>query len=79
MAAAQSGLRALVLRGFPPPVDATVRWATVTPDPGTVALQVFVYADAGALGSTTSVVEYRGLRVRSAAPLASMANTGTAM
>jgi arabinofuranan 3-O-arabinosyltransferase len=44
--------------------------ATVTPDPGTVALQVFVYADAGALGGTTSIVEYRGLRVRSAAPLA---------
>jgi arabinofuranan 3-O-arabinosyltransferase len=31
---------------------------------------LFVYADAGALGGSGTVVEYRGLRVASAAPLA---------
>jgi uncharacterized protein (DUF2126 family) len=32
-AAQETGLAALVWRGFPPPVDETVAWATVTPDP----------------------------------------------
>ncbi len=44
--------------------------AAVTPEPGTVALRLFVYADAGALGGSGTVVEYRGLRIASAAPLA---------
>jgi hypothetical protein len=42
----------------------------VTPEPGTVALRLFIYADAGALGGSGTVVEYRGLRIASAAPLA---------
>ena len=42
----------------------------VTPEPGTVALRLFVYADAGAIGGDGTVVEYRALRVTSAAPLA---------
>jgi arabinofuranan 3-O-arabinosyltransferase len=44
--------------------------AAVTPEPGTVALRLFIYADAGALGGSGTVVEYRGLRIASAAPLA---------
>jgi uncharacterized protein (DUF2126 family) len=32
-AAREAGLSALVWRGFPPPVDETVAWATLTPDP----------------------------------------------
>jgi uncharacterized protein (DUF2126 family) len=35
-AADRSRLPALVLRGFPPPVDASVLWSTVTPDPAVV-------------------------------------------
>ena len=39
--AAQScGLRSLVLRGFAPPVDASVRWTTVTPDPAVVEINM---------------------------------------
>ena len=44
--------------------------AAVTPEPGTVALRLFVYADAGAIGGSGTVVEYRALRMTSAAPLA---------
>jgi arabinofuranan 3-O-arabinosyltransferase len=44
--------------------------AAVTPEPGTVALRLFIYADAGALGGSGTVVEYRALRIASAAPLA---------
>jgi uncharacterized protein (DUF2126 family) len=32
-AAQETGLTALVWRGFPPPVDETVAWTTLTPDP----------------------------------------------
>jgi uncharacterized protein (DUF2126 family) len=32
-AAGEAGLTALVWRGFPPPVDDTVAWTTLTPDP----------------------------------------------
>lgn len=35
-----SGTRALILRGFPPPVDARVRFATLTPDPGVVEVNM---------------------------------------
>jgi uncharacterized protein (DUF2126 family) len=35
-AALEAGLTALVWRGFPPPVDATVAWTTLTPDPAVV-------------------------------------------
>jgi uncharacterized protein (DUF2126 family) len=35
-AAAAVGLPALMLRGFPPPVDSSVAWSTVTPDPAVV-------------------------------------------
>jgi uncharacterized protein (DUF2126 family) len=35
-AARQAGLTGLVWRGFPPPVDSTVAWTTVTPDPAVI-------------------------------------------
>lgn len=35
-AAQKAGLTTLVWRGFPPPVDATVAWTTLTPDPAVV-------------------------------------------
>ena len=37
-AAAAVSLPALLLRGFPPPVDASVAWSTVTPDPAVVEI-----------------------------------------
>jgi uncharacterized protein (DUF2126 family) len=39
-AADVSGLPSLVLRGFPPPVDASVSFATVTPDPAVVEVNM---------------------------------------
>jgi uncharacterized protein (DUF2126 family) len=35
-AARKTGLNGLVWRGFPPPVDSTVAWTTVTPDPAVI-------------------------------------------
>jgi uncharacterized protein (DUF2126 family) len=37
-AAKQAGLSALVWRGFPPPVDASVAWTTLTPDPAVLEI-----------------------------------------
>ncbi|MEO8293301.1 MAG: hypothetical protein ABI635_09180, partial [Actinomycetota bacterium] len=57
-----------------PKMEASGDWyhlhVAVTPEPGTAALRLFVYADAGAVGGDGTVVEYRALRVTSAAPLA---------
>jgi uncharacterized protein (DUF2126 family) len=39
-AARASGLPSLVLRGFPPPVDASVSFTTVTPDPAVVEVNM---------------------------------------
>ncbi|MEM9494172.1 MAG: transglutaminase family protein, partial [Myxococcota bacterium] len=39
-AALAAEVRGLVLTGFPPPVDYTVRWATVTPDPGVLEINM---------------------------------------
>jgi uncharacterized protein (DUF2126 family) len=47
-AAARSGLPSLVLRGFPPPVDASVCFATVTPDPAVVEVNAAPQASAAA-------------------------------
>ncbi len=38
LAARKSGLGELVWRGFPPPVDETVAWTTLTPDPAVVEI-----------------------------------------
>ncbi|MGB5474325.1 MAG: transglutaminase family protein [Gammaproteobacteria bacterium] len=37
-AAREAGLTALVWRGFPPPVDRTVAWTTLTPDPAVLEI-----------------------------------------
>ncbi len=37
-AAARAGVRQLVWQGFPPPVDHTVAWTTLTPDPAVVEI-----------------------------------------
>jgi uncharacterized protein (DUF2126 family) len=39
-AARACGWQSLVLRGFPPPVDASVCWTTVTPDPAVVEVNM---------------------------------------
>lgn len=42
------GLPALVLAGYPPPVDATVEWTTVTPDPAVIEVNAAPDASASA-------------------------------
>ncbi|MEA2078525.1 MAG: transglutaminase family protein, partial [Pseudomonadota bacterium] len=44
-AAARAGLRQLVWRGFPPPVDDSVAWTTLTPDPAVVEINAAPAAD----------------------------------
>jgi uncharacterized protein (DUF2126 family) len=46
-AARESGLPGLVWRGFPPPVDASVAWTTLTPDPAVVEINAAPAVDAG--------------------------------
>jgi uncharacterized protein (DUF2126 family) len=46
-AAGESGLPALVWRGFPPPVDAKVAWTTLTPDPAVLEINAAPAVDAG--------------------------------
>ncbi len=73
-AASRSRLPALVLRGFPPPVDASVLWSTVTPDPAVVEVNAApcasvaeflranrrCYAAAAALGLSPYRLYYNG-------------------
>jgi uncharacterized protein (DUF2126 family) len=47
-AATGSSVDSLVLRGFPPPVDATVVWSTVTPDPAVVEVNAAPSPDVAA-------------------------------
>lgn len=44
-ACARAGVGALVLRGFAPPVEESVAWLTVTPDPGVVEVNMAPAAD----------------------------------
>jgi uncharacterized protein (DUF2126 family) len=44
-AANAAGLPALILTGFPPPVDASVAWTTLTPDPAVVETNMAPAAD----------------------------------
>ncbi len=37
-AAKQASLQSLVIQGFPPPVDDTVAWASITPDPAVIEI-----------------------------------------
>ncbi len=46
MQTAAGALASLVLRGFPPPVDASVTFATVTPDPAVIEINMAPAADA---------------------------------
>jgi uncharacterized protein (DUF2126 family) len=39
-AALASGLRALVIAGYPPPVDEEVAWTTITPDPAVIEVNM---------------------------------------
>lgn len=45
-AACSTGLPGLILTGFPPPVDTTVAWTTLTPDPAVVEANMAPAADA---------------------------------
>jgi uncharacterized protein (DUF2126 family) len=42
----EAGLRTLVWRGFPPPVDASVAWTTLTPDPAVLEINAAPAVDA---------------------------------
>lgn len=44
--ALQTGLSSLVIRGFPPPVDARIAWTTITPDPAVIEVNQAPYQDA---------------------------------
>ncbi|GAA4455131.1 transglutaminase family protein [Novipirellula rosea] len=39
-ASRQVGVRAILLSGFPPPVDAAVAWTTITPDPAVIEVNM---------------------------------------
>ncbi|MGH7786205.1 MAG: transglutaminase family protein, partial [Candidatus Binatia bacterium] len=74
-AAHAAGLAALALRGFPPPVDASVAWTTLTPDPAVVeanhapahdaatayAWSCEVYDAAAAAGLAPHRLQYNGV------------------
>jgi uncharacterized protein (DUF2126 family) len=44
-AASEAALPGLVIQGFPPPVDASVAWNTITPDPAVIEVNQAPYAD----------------------------------
>lgn len=57
-AATAAGLPALVLQGFPPPVDARLAWTSVTPDPAVVEINQAPQPDVtGFLASTREQFE----------------------
>lgn len=39
-AATEAGLNGLILAGYPPPVDRTIAWTTVTPDPAVIEINM---------------------------------------
>ncbi|MGR9108505.1 MAG: transglutaminase family protein [Gammaproteobacteria bacterium] len=39
-AARRCGIESLIFQGFPPPVDSTVAWATITPDPAVIEVNM---------------------------------------
>jgi uncharacterized protein (DUF2126 family) len=41
-----AGLPSLILSGYPPPVDASLSWATITPDPGVIEINASPHATA---------------------------------
>ncbi len=42
-AAIDAGLESLILAGYPPPVDASVAWTTITPDPAVIEINMAPY------------------------------------
>jgi uncharacterized protein (DUF2126 family) len=66
-AAARAGLPALLLTGQPPPVDASVRWTTITPDPAVVEINMAPYPDVTHLLQATRVL-YQGAETVGLAP-----------
>lgn len=52
-AATDAGLPALLLTGYPPPVDATVSWTTITPDPAVIEINMAPYPDVTGLLAAT--------------------------
>ena len=46
-AATASGVSVLMMQGFPPPVDASVAWTTITPDPAVIEINQAPEPDAG--------------------------------
>jgi uncharacterized protein (DUF2126 family) len=64
-AATAVGLSTLVLQGFPPPVDQTVAWTTVTPDPAVVEINQAPQPNVGrflaAMRELFAVVQHLGL------------------
>jgi uncharacterized protein (DUF2126 family) len=56
--AREAGVPALVVRGYPPPVDRTVSWTTITPDPAVVEVNLAPEADtAGFVRQATALYE----------------------
>jgi len=51
--ARQAELPALVIQGFPPPVDARIAWTTITPDPAVIEVNQAPYPDAALFLSAT--------------------------
>jgi len=55
-AAADAGVERMVLAGYPPPVDETVAFETITPDPGVIEVNMSPCPDAtGFLGSSRAL------------------------
>lgn len=52
-AATNAGLPALMLTGHPPPVDASVSWTTITPDPAVIEINMAPYPDVTGLLAAT--------------------------
>lgn len=54
--AADSGVPSMVLLGYPPPVDATVVWSTVTPDPGVIEFNLAPHADVAGFAAANAAI-----------------------
>jgi uncharacterized protein (DUF2126 family) len=55
-AAREAGLDTILLNGHPPPVDASVSWTTITPDPAVIEINMAPYPDVSGLLSATRIL-----------------------
>lgn len=55
-AATDAGLTALLIGGYPPPVDASVSWTTITPDPAVIEINMAPSPDVTGLLAATRVL-----------------------